>query len=1092
MENRYQQFLKKTLQSGLWELKKNPEATEVAGISLPTFDLLIQAFRSGLSQELKITLPHNLKNPDYLETLLTKLDILLSPGLPEKVTQENLATLSEIVGLYQEHQEKGKIEKDLASQQARWQSRFEQSIKTYHQNLLRNLDKEILKACPSLADKPKIVEIISKDVARTIQDQALPAINFNYEAQKIIQAVTEKALIDYASQVSEIEADRSLASKIAQTVARENEAATWETRTSQINATATTPLWEVERALRLAVARNLPLEIYEQRPEVVEEISRRVLGRLSLPYLATSENYQQELAKEIGVIIGSPEIQKVLGSSSEEARQKIQELPGEVSSRVTPVAQKWSQSPQATMAGVSFAAPPSPQAPPGLPNDPSFRGRFDDAWVASHPTDFLFFGLSQPGLKTLPTSLVGLGLDFLGVFPPLQNKMLLSYLAKNQNELQGAIEYYDRKVAKEKAAKGPNTKGEAAYQNMADYLRAVQAFGKHLPTSITLPIRFYAKIQSLNLKFANKTGIGLFQLLELTAKYGGPGFSYGAEHGLKVLASRLVGASLHASLPGLFLYDELGQEVYFKYGPRGITKWVRGKIFKLGKERIARSAFGAGVKGITTKILAKLGLSALLGTLSGGATILLQIGWSLLKRIWKWLAGALGLFIFWLISQLGGLATLLLAIPGFIAGFMIGGPVAAVVGAISLPTIAVLGKGLFSSLASALFGPGGLISSFSLPSLTGYAILAPVTFAGLGIGTLFVMIPLMSAFVDYQQTFAPIFFSDCRVDDIHQTKTITPENKAVFVAKYMALFPNSFLEKKIDEVIDRSQTLGFNPALAVAIWGEESHFSNYGEKVGTGQVSEGYDFGCGVGCTENRPKTFDQSLGCFVAGPPQTTCKNACLTKPDFASFMECYGPAAQNPNFISNVLSFYRDLVPGGDGAITCPGGTTSEYASSLLNALIACYDHSSVINETSFKDKGACLVSKRITPQAASLIAGSVSTYKALQCVGFAQAVEAATGGSLQQTSYGSAKYYYLRSVPGYQNVPKSQKNVRVGDVAVWNGTDGHMAIVVEVASDMSWFRVAQAIGTDDLGRPYGLVNESSKQLITMPSLLGFLRRQ
>lgn len=1086
MENRYQQFLKKTLQRGLWELKKNPEATEVAGISLPTFDLLIQAFRSGLSQELKITLPHNLKNPDYLETLLTKLEILLSPGLPEKVTQENLATLSEIVGLYQEHQENGKIERDLASQQVRWQSRFEQSIKTYHQNLLRNLDKEILKACPSLADKPKIVEIISKDVARTIQDQALPAINFNYEAQKIIQAVTEKALVDYAPQVSEIEADRSLASKIAQTVARENEAATWETRTSQINATATTPLWEVERALRLAVARNLPLEIYEQRPEVVEEISRRVLGRLSLPALATSENYQQELTKEIGTIMASLEIQKVLGPSSEEARQKIQELPGEVSSRVTPVAQKWSQSPQATMAGVSFAAPPSPQAPPGLPNDPSFRGRFDDAWVASHPTDFLFFGLSQPGLKTLPTSLVGLGLDFLGIFPPLQNTMLLQYLAMDQAKLQGAIKYYEG-MAQEKAVKEPNTKGQAAYQNMADFLKGVRVFNQRLPSPLTWPVKFYAQIQSANFKFSKVTGIGLLQLLELTSNYGGPGFSYGIEYGLKVTASRLVGASLHASLPRLFPYDELGQEVYFKYGPKGITKWARGKLFKFGKETL-----GAGIKGVATKILTKLGLSALLGTLSGGTTILLQIGWSLLKRIWKWLAGALGLFVFWLISQLGGAMSLLLAIPGGIIGFMVGGPVGAAVGAIGLPTVAILGKGLFGSLASALFGPGGLISSFSLPSLTGYAILAPITFAGLGIGTLFVMIPLMSAFVDYQQTFAPIFFSDCRVENIHQTKTITPENKAVFVAKYMALFPNSFLEKKIDEVIGRSQAVGFNPALAVAIWGEESHFSNYGEKVGTGQVSEGYDFGCGVSCTENRPKTFAESLGCFVAGPPQTTCKNACLNKPDFASFMECYGPADQNPNFISNVLSIYRDLVPGGDGAITCPGGTTSEYASGLLNALIACYDHNNVINEISFKDKGVCLVSKGITQQAASLITGSVSTYKALQCVGFAQAVEAATGGRLQQTSYGSAKYYYLRSVPGYQNIPKSQKNVRIGDVAVWNGTDGHMAIVVEVASDMSWFRVAQAIGTDDLGRPYGLINESSKQLITMPSLLGFLRRQ
>ncbi len=1083
-------------------MQKNPEATEVAGIPIKTFDLLIQAFYNGLSQELKITLPHNLKNPDYLETLLAKLDILLSPGIPEKVTQENLATLPEIVGLYQEHQERGKIERDLTGQQARWQGKFNQSIKIYHANLLRNLHNEIVEACPSLADKPKIVEIISRDVARTIQDQGLPAINFNYETRETIQKVTEKALQTYASEAPEIKADLSLASQIAQKVAQENEAATWETRTSQINATTTTPLWEVEKELRLAMARNLPLEIYQQNPEVVEEISRRVLGRLSLPALATSKNYQRELTQEIGIIMASTEIQKVLGSVSEETRQKIEELPDKVSVEVETVAQKWSQSPRATMAGVAApsAPPPPPTAGPPKPyTEPSTLG---DIYFSDGSPGHILSVLASPqsgesftkwlitgGLIKTP---VGFVLDTIPGAPKsdylfdLFGPYLGSIKRGFQDELQRAQGlppgYEQDKTRKDALAQLSMINFIESQINKRPWLNKLYQT-RNFSSKIFHPLRsFQLSVFQRSLP-AGVAVSSLTEILSAYVKYGGYGGAQVSEMVLKNLA--MFGLKVIGHKIGFYEVVNVYPHQKYVFKP---TYRLKKNIQKFVFEKFSKSAVGNAAR----TLLTKLGITALAGTLSGGATILLQIGWSLLKKIWKWLAGALGLFIFWLIGQLGGAMSLLLAIPGGIVGFMVGGPVGAAVGAIGLPTVAILGKGLFGSLGSALFGPGGLISSFSLPSLTGYAILAPAAFVGVGVGTMFVMIPLMSAFVDYQQTFAPIFFSDCRVDDIHKTNTITPENKAVFVAKYMALFPNSLLEKKIDEVISRSQAIGFNPALAVAIWAEESHFSNYGEKVGTGQVSEGYDFGCGVNCTENRPKVFEQSLGCFVAGSPQITCKNACLDKTDFASFMECYGPAAQNPNFISNVLSFYRDLVPGGEGTITCPGGTTSEYASSLLNALIACYDHGNVINEISFKDKGACLVSKGISQQAASIIAGSVNTYRALQCVGFAQAVEAATGGSLQQTPYGSAKYYYSRSVPGYQNIAASQKNVRVGDIAVWTGTDGHMAIVVEVASDMSWFRVAQAIGTDDLGRPYGLVNESSRQLITMPGLLGFLRRQ
>lgn len=1110
MENRYQQFLKNTLQSGLWELKKNPEATEAAGVPLPTFDVLVRAFRSGLVKELEITLPHNLNDPAYLEALLSKIDILLSSGIPETVTSANLPNVRELMTAYQEAE---KFNGQIVANQQKWQATFDNQIKKYNHDLINGLHQQLEQELPSLPREKR--EILVKDLARTIQDQVLPAITFNDQTRTVLKDVVRQTLQQYASEIEELESVELTArpqavEEIATRIAKEQEAATWETRSAQISATVLPNTYKLESVLRTAVTANLPAEL-SQDSELVEEITREIMARVHMAGERSEEDYQTYLAQQVQAILTQTNVARLLeekGIVATQVEKIATTVATPVAEQITPEIYKVASSPEFAqtplaggMAALSMVQPiPSIRPVQTIPQpwtdsfDDTFRERFDEAWVASQPTDFLFFGLSSPGWKTIPTSILGLTMDIAGIVPPAHTSMIWGYLSYNEKDLASHIAAYNRNASL-LAGKDPRT--ATAYQSMANFLSGVLTFKEKTPGFLK-PFVFagevYGRIQRFNMLLAGPTGISPLKILELTARYGGPGFSYGTEMMLKIVASRLLGAGLHAALPKLFLYDKLGQEVYFKYGPKGITKWARGKIFEFGKK-----TFGAGVKSVATKILTKLGLSALLGTLSGGASFVVQGAWYLLKKLWKWLAGALGLFLFWLIGQLGGLASLLLSITGGIIGFILSGGnlLVAAGGAIALPTIAILGKGLLGSLGSAFFGPGGLITNFSLPSLTGYAILAPITFAGLGIGTMVIMIPIMSAFVDYQQSFAPIFFSDCRVDDIHKTNVITPENKAVFVAKFMALFPNSLLEKKIDEVISRSQAIGFNPALAVAIWGEESHFSNYGEETKLGLVEPGYDLGCGppAVCGNKNPKNFDESLACF-ANQNINGCNNLCLNKPDFASFMECYGPVTDNnENFISNVLSLYRDLVPSGEGAIVCPGGTTSEYASRLLNALIACYDHSSVINETSFQDSGACLVSKGISQQAASLIAGSVSTYKALQCVGFAQAVEAATGGKLQQaqqTPYGSAKDYYRRGVPGYQNIPKSQKNVRIGDIAVWDGVDGHMGVVIDVASDMSWFRVAQAIGTDDQGKPNGLINESGQLLITTPNLLGFLRRQ
>jgi len=330
------------------------------------------------------------------------------------------------------------------------------------------------------------------------------------------------------------------------------------------------------------------------------------------------------------------------------------------------------------------------------------------------------------------------------------------------------------------------------------------------------------------------------------------------------------------------------------------------------------------------------------------------------------------------------------------------------------------------------------------------------------------------------------FYNLCYIEDIHQTDLITQENKEIFIARNKAAYPNSLIEEKIDQVISEAISIGFNPALAVAIWGEETHFSDYTVSV------PGNDFGCGVFCSSGKPTNFDESLACFVA--KKDKCNNACLSKQIFSEFMECYGPSAQNPNFIHNVLLFYQQLVPTGPGTIVCPGGTTGEFASRLIFYLKACYGN--IINKLTYTDNGQCLINQGIPSQSVSHITWSVNQFSALQCVGFAKAVEAGTGAEnlgFVTGAYGDAINYY-RPLTGYIQIPKEEENVIAGDLAFFSGTSsssaGHVGVVVEVAPDMSWFRMAQAIGYDN-NNPWGKINESERIPITYNSLVGFLRK-
>jgi hypothetical protein len=109
------------------------------------------------------------------------------------------------------------------------------------------------------------------------------------------------------------------------------------------------------------------------------------------------------------------------------------------------------------------------------------------------------------------------------------------------------------------------------------------------------------------------------------------------------------------------------------------------------------------------------------------------------------------------------------------------------------------------------------------------------------------------------------------------------------------------------------------------------------------------------------------------------------------------------------------------------------------------------------------------------------SVESNKSLQCVGFVAGVEQALGRAFPQDR--NAREYLERVPSGYQKISGSE--VRIGDLAVWQGTRyGHIAVVVRKEGNVK-IVVAQAWG-DDAGLD-GRVN-LTETTIDNPS--GFLR--
>ena len=794
MENRYQLFLKKTLRAGVRELYADPSLAEVVGIPRPTFEVLVRAFRSGLPPDLLENLPvHDFSNEEYFRALLDRIDFLLSPGRIGEVEEITLSNMPSLVNLLPAYEETKSLQVAVSSYQKTWQAKFSQQIEKYNRDLIFGLQKQLEKDLPSLP--PEKREILVRDLARTIQDQAFPAIELSWQTKDKLREATELTLKNYASEVEGLRKPE-LVSQIAQRVAEEQETAAWETRGAQISATTLPPTYEIDSSLRAAIIANLPAEVYQRNPKIAEQISQQVLGRLSLPSLAaqpTLEDYQKELANEIRVVIATPAIQKTIGSLSD--------FPSVIAYQIAPTAQAYSTSPQATAVGGTVGGAPPPVTPPVLGRPPAPltapKGGLEDIFFSQGSPGHILTSLASPragesfGRWAITGGLLRGPLGF--ALESIPGTPKLNYLLDLYGPYLGAIKVgFQKELLEAQGLHGyerARKRGEAL-----THLKIIHQFEKEIEQKPWLKIAYQGRVglyrvihplRYLQMRLMGKSlalGIGtqsLMDILSAYTKYGGYGGAYVTEAVLKnlaVFALKVVGVKIG-------LYKVVGVYPYQKY----VFKPTYG--LKLKAQEFIYKGIGGLAKKLGGSALGKLVSFVVTSFLTGGGRVIFE----LLRRFWKWIAGGLGLLLLWLITKLGtiggALAFLAGSVIGGAVGWFLGGPVGAVIGAIVGPIIAggivALLKNFLSPGAAVAGVGGGLGGGAGLaPSLAVYAKVAPIAMVGVAGVTILVNTITSSAFLvpagepspvqsEYIEVAKSVGFSGNLGEPINYTLTIT-------------------------------------------------------------------------------------------------------------------------------------------------------------------------------------------------------------------------------------------------------------------------------------------------------------------------------
>lgn len=155
-----------------------------------------------------------------------------------------------------------------------------------------------------------------------------------------------------------------------------------------------------------------------------------------------------------------------------------------------------------------------------------------------------------------------------------------------------------------------------------------------------------------------------------------------------------------------------------------------------------------------------------------------------------------------------------------------------------------------------------------------------------------------------------------------------------------AAFPSAKLDYW-DTVINTSKAAGINPALALALWVEETGASqttvirNGGSGIpnSDGKLSTGH-----LGCAPGEDQTINESLTCLIK---VININN--FTNDQFPEFMAKYSsgppsdPFSNNPYFPNNFKYWYSKLVPTGAGAIQ-PITPSASYTPNGGAGIVSC----------------------------------------------------------------------------------------------------------------------------------------------------------
>jgi len=559
------------------------------------------------------------------------------------------------------------------------------------------------------------------------------------------------------------------------------------------------------------------------------------------------------------------------------------------------------------------------------------------------PPSSSFFFFSQA--KTMRAKILGLGLDAISLVPGVREKILVGFFGADRKTLRT---FQGRSVFNLRMAQ------EEGNPAKIDSLRGIVGFFRLVRNSNERPSLVSRPFLKLGRLFAkvNKGGPHPLKIFEILERAGMERFSFLPEGASRLFfglakgptagtspsrrlggGPALAGNQILRLLPGpanYSLFPNLYIGKLFKFSPAGFLRLLSSSpsyFIPLASQRLffvsaslsnflGRMKAGFGGLGSSFGKLKSLGpkgvFFSFVNLFKAGGSAILGFGRKLLSWVKLFFSGINlpGVFL-----SLGGR---LLSFLGGLAG----------------------GRGLTPA------STGSLLTKFSLNNPPVLA----VVLAALTVGTivliflfslLSIFTPLASAFPQYQKGQpvtpppgglspwaptptpggSPITPSNCYVKNIYDKNSISENQKREFLNKFGSLFPNSLLSQKLDYVIETAQNNNFSPALTVAIWGEESHFSNYGEKTALGSVEPGFDLGClGPDCQKVDPTNPYWPLECEISCFLKTArdAPNHCSGATSFEIFMKFYSGGdnctlANNEFFWDNTLGMYKELDPAG-----------------------------------------------------------------------------------------------------------------------------------------------------------------------------------